>query len=1010
MKLKSLLLFYILLSCIYSKVSIASNDGKKFENSKLLIGVNDTIVVDLKNAVKTIFSSDSSYIDIPLYVKSTQPITALDIQFQFNQSKLTYFIINDAIPGYLSSISNYRSTTDMYLVYGAYIANVSSTITPNITLAYYRFKFKTSCYFQLNSSDFYGPLALLNGVICSYKFTSLDATNKPTAQFNNGALCSNNIIQFTDMSTVPSGTIASWEWNFGNGQSSTVQNPILTYSVSGTYTASLIVAESSGCMDTITKQLVIESPPISSFSYTLDCLKDSVYFTNLSSIGLGTISNSIWDFGDLGVSSVISPSHHYNSGGTYTVSLTSISSASCANTSTFAVVLDKPVASFVASSTNSCFGSTLSFSNTSSYATGIITSWNWDFGDGNSSNIQSPSYTYTTPGVYTVTLVSSSALGCSGTATQIVNVTINPTVQFSGDTLLGCSTQTVNFLNASSPIAGSQYIWQFGDGGTSSIQNPNHIYSNAGTYTVKLIVTTANGCIDSLIKPSYISIYDLPITNFSASNNCVNSTINFINNTSIPSGTITSWSWSFGDGNSNSTQNPIYSYSVAGSYVVNLTATSSSGCQSSSTQTVLIDAKPIVQFSASVSSGCAPLSLNFNDLSTSTSSGSTYLWNFGDNATSSQQNPTHIYTSNGSYTVKLYVTSPSGCNDSLIKTGYIVVNPSPIANFSVTSSCLNSVSSFTDNSSGLINSWNWNFGDGNSSITQSPSHVYSTSGNFSVTLVVFNSFGCSSSITKSVTINDKPLVQFMADSLVGCSPALINFTNQSTASIASSNVWYFGDNSISNLLNPSHSYSVAGNYTVKLIVSEPGGCSDSLEKINYISIINSPTALFTVSSNTVNLPNAVISFSNASTNYTSSEWFFGDGQNSNVNNPSHNYTDIGIYEVCLTAYNGNVCSSKFCDDIYIKASDIVAVPSAFTPNSDNINDILKVKGGPFQDMEFRIFNEWGNLIFSSSSQNDGWDGKFKGDNQPTGTYEYTLKGTTIENKIVNLYGVVKLIR
>lgn len=1009
MKIKFILPFFFLLFSFYSKY-LSANDTKEILNSKLLIGANDTIVVDIKNAIKTIFSTDSSYIDIPLYIKSSQLITALDIQFQFNESKLTYSIINDAVPGYLSSITNYRNTTDLFLVYGAYIANVNSNIATNVTLAYIRFKFKTSCNFQLNSSDFYNPLTLLNGVICSSKFTRLNATNIPIADFNNGALCTNSNVQFTDLSAVSGGTITNWNWNFGNGQTSNTQNPISTYTASGTYTASLIVKENTGCADTITKQLVIESPPISSFSYTLDCLKDSVYFTNLSSIGSGTISNSTWNFGDLETSSSVNPSHYYNSGGTYTVSLTSISAGSCVNTYTLAVVLDKPIANFVASSINSCIGSTLSFSNTSSYATGVITSWNWDFGDGNTSSIQSPNYTYTTPGIYTVTLVSSSASGCSGSATQIININVNPSIQFSGNILTGCATQTVNFLNASSPTSGSQYTWNFGDNGTSSIQNPTHVYSNPGTYSVKLIITTANGCVDSLIKLSYISIYDLPITNFSASNNCVNSSINFTNSTSISTGTITSWNWNFGDGNSNNTQNPIYSYSVAGTYVVNLTAVSNNGCQSSSSNTVLINAKPIVQFSANISSGCAPLSLNFNDLSTSTTSGSTYLWNFGDNATSSQQNPAHLYTSTGSYTVKLYVTSPSGCNDSLIKTAYIVVNPSPIANFSNTSSCLNSVSSFTDNSSGLVTSWSWNFGDGNTSIIQNPSHVYSTPGTFSVTLFVLNSSGCSSSITKSVTINNKPLVQFTADSLVGCSPAVINFTNQSTASLGSTNIWYFGDNSTSNLQNPSHTYSVSGNYTIKLIVSESGGCSDSLEKINYISIINSPTALFTVSNNTVNLPNAVISFSNTSTNYTNVEWFFGDSQNSNVNNPNHNYTDVGVYEVCLKAYNSNLCYNEFCDNIYVKASNIVAIPSTFTPNSDNINDILRVKGGPFQEMEFRIFNEWGNLIFSSSSQNDGWDGKFKGDNQPTGIYEYTLKGTTIENKIVNLYGVVKLIR
>jgi len=358
------------------------------------------------------------------------------------------------------------------------------------------------------------------------------------------------------------------------------------------------------------------------------------------------------------------------------------------------------------SSNNICLGSTLSFSNTSSYATGVITTWNWDFGNGNTSNIQNPSYSYTASGIYTITLLSSSASGCSGSSIKVVTVNINPSVQFSGDVLSGCTTQTVNFLSTSSPSISSQYSWNFGDGQTSAVQNPSHIYTTDGSYTVKLFVTTSNGCKDSLIKSSYITIYNSPSASFS----------------------------SFGK-------------------------------------------------------------------------------------------------------------------------------------------CINSVTSFTNSSTGSITSWNWNFGDGNSSTAQNPTHVYSSSGSYSVSLIVSNAFGCSGAITNSVIINNKPIVQFIADSLIGCAPTVINFTNQSTPLSGLSFIWQFGDNTISNLLNPSHSYTTSGLYSVKLKASESGGCSDSLEKLSYISILNSPVALYSLSNSTVNLPNAVVSFSNTSSNYINVNWF-----------------------------------------------------------------------------------------------------------------------------------------
>lgn len=984
-------------------------EEKETSLSKTMTGSNDTIVFDISNAITTVFSSDSSYIDIPLYITSDEIIYNFNFQFQFNQSKLTYNSINDYIPNYLSSVHNYRSQTDLYLAYSGYIANTNSFIQLDTTLTVLRFKFKTKCDFQLDASDFYHCGTILNGNQASYKITTF-APDNVQAQFSTNNLCSNSIVTFNNTST-SIGPNTTWQWNFGNGNTSTLQNPTTTYTLAGTYTTSLIVVTNNGCSDTIQKQLVINASPLSGFSYTLDCLKDSVYFTNTSTIASGTISSWSWNFGDLGTSNIQNPSHHYNSGGTYTVSITSTSNLFCSNTTTTSIVLNKPIANFITSSLNNCIGSTLNFSNTSTYSSGTITSWNWDFGDGNNSTQQHTNHSYAASGTYTVTLTSTSNSGCSGTTSQTVVINDNPTVQFGANNLTGCSTQTVNFSDLSTTATGSTYFWNFGDNTNSTQQNPTHVYLSVGTYSVKLTVISPGGCSDSLTKLSYIHINESPASSFSVTNGCVNSNINFINNSTIPTGTITSTTWNFGDGNNSNQYNPTHMYSASGIYTVTLTNTSSLGCTGTISQTIAINNKPIVQFSANNLSGCATQTVNFSDLS-STTAGSTYQWNFGDNTTSTSQNPTHIYISAGTFTVKLIVNALGGCSDSLIKASYVTIYSEPAVNFSFSNGCVNSNINFTNNTTiptGTVTSYAWNFGDGNLSTTQTPTHAYNNSGSYIVTLTGTSNNGCSSSSSKTLTISNKPVVQFNTNADSGCVPLNITLTDLSST-VGSVYNWSFGDNSMSTLQNPAHTYNTSGVFTVKLIVTAPGGCKDSLTKTNYITALNPPTALFSVATATVNLPNAVASFTNLSTNSTNYIWNFGDTQSSTIASPTHMYSSPDTYQVCLTAYNTSVCTDQFCSDVIVISANTVAIPLAFTPNGDNNNDVLKVRGGPFIEFNFCIYNEWGNMLFSSKSQDEGWHGTFKGEQQPVGPYEFTFKGITAENKVINLYGIVNLIR
>jgi len=208
--------------------------------------------------------------------------------------------------------------------------------------------------------------------------------------------------------------------------------------------------------------------------------------------------------------------------------------------------------------------------------------------------------------------------------------------------------------------------------------------------------------------------------------------------TDTSTGSVASWSWNFGDGGTSTQQHPVYVYNSAGPYTVALTVTGPDGSDTK-TQTNYITVSapaPVANFSATPLSGTTPLSVTFTD--TSTGSVASWSWNFGDGGTSTQQHPVYVYNSAGPYTVALTVTGPDG-SDTKTQTNYITVSaPAPVANFSAkpTSGRAPLAVQFKDTSTGTVNSWLWNFGDGGTSTLQNPDHTYATEGSYTVSLTV----------------------------------------------------------------------------------------------------------------------------------------------------------------------------------------------------------------------------------------------------------------------------------
>ena len=406
---------------------------------------------------------------------------------------------------------------------------------------------------------------------------------------------------------------------------------------------------------------------------------------------------------------------------------------------------------------------------------------------------------------------------------------------------------------------------------------------------------------------------------------------------------------------------------------------------------------------------CVGQAVTFTDNSNANGGAiNSWSWNFDSGGnTSILQNPTFTYPASGTYNVSLLVSSGSGCSDSI--TQIIRVNPAPVVSYTFIANCQNTPVVFTDAStisSGNITSWNWNFSDGNSSSTQNPSNLFDSAGVYNVVLIVTSDSGCTATSTQAVTINPLPVAGFT--SLIDCKSLAVIFTDTSAVSSGSvsSYSWTFGDGGISSTQNPTYPYNTTGNYTVTLIVQTNNGCIDTSTTT---VIPGSPiVADYTPQGGNYNV-NQSINFINQSIGGTSYIWNFDDGSvNSNQSDPAHGFSLPGTYSVILIASNSLGCSDSVGYDFVITSTG-TAAPTGFTPNNDGQNDFFYIIGS-FTAYDLRVFNEWGNQIFISSDQSNKWDGKYKGKEQPAGTYIYIFNGKVIDGNELKMNGEVNLIR
>lgn len=389
-------------------------------------------------------------------------------------------------------------------------------------------------------------------------------------------------------------------------------------------------------------------------------------------------------------------------------------------------------------STSNLGGGTIQFTNLSGSANGYL----WDFGDMNTSSEENPAHTYSDFGQYAVSLTLFTDCG-EFTTTQFITVATPPSAEFSSDSNGGCVPAAIQFFDESfGNVESWEWIFEGGVPSTSSDENPTVIYPDPGFYDVTLIATNAEGS-DTITFSDFIFAQGPPALDFDVDVDLL--TVQFINLSQNATGSFT---WDFGDTNTSMEENPEHTYSSEGFFDVTLSATNDCG-ESSITQTIATGQFPLANFNASISGGCAPLQVEFSDVSSGTNLNN-WQWNFegGIPAFSMEQNPTVVYNEPGVYDVTLTVFNAVG-NNMTVQENFIVVEEVPEPDFFYSVNGL--AVAFTNTSVGG-STYQWNFDDGESSDESNPIHIYDEGGIYSVTLNVIEN-NCASAIAYDVFVD-----------------------------------------------------------------------------------------------------------------------------------------------------------------------------------------------------------------------------------------------------------------
>lgn len=748
--------------------------------------------------------------------------------------------------------------------------------------------------------------------------------------------------------------------------SSSLSNPSFFLTEPGAYTVTLTATSATGSdVLSIPGFATVYTNPEASFtaSDSAGCLPLTLTFTNTSTPGTyGSISDFYWIITGAGaLPDTPEMTYTFNSSGLYTVYVFVEDAVGCSDYFTRDVlVYDLPVVDFMADSTVSCsLPLTTHFTNLSSGA-GDLT-YTWDFGDGATSNAKNPTHIYTETGEFDVSLTVTDSLGCTNTFTAedfiIINSTLN--VDFTPSLTTVCAGSAVEFTNLSDAAVGT-WLWDFGDGTTSSEFEPTHIYATSGTYTVTLSGDFGGGCTGFVSYPSLIDVIASPGVSFTSTdpNSFCSVPLVVAFTPAIDGGPVTFlWEFETPSGTETSTAiMPNFSWDVPGTYDVSLTVTNPLGCSAeySMPDYVTIGELEVTPV-ATPPAGCIPLSVDFTAIAGEELS--SFYWDFGDGSISTESNPSHIYDSVDCYDVLLIGTTADGCIDTTIVSELVCAGETGTALLGVPDTSCPAVGLDVfylplDSIVGIVDG---GLDDFISSSVDSNTVVHMEPGYHEVLFYTWIN-GCPDTVSTSIFILE------VVDSLlvyeINCSnPYKVKFyIDTALAAISCGWTWDFGDGTVDSVnMNPIHIYDEPGSYHVTVVydcITEEE-CSGTGLNV----VITDPLAAFETEGMACDTPYTAV-FTNTSTDGVFNEltylWDFGDGTASVDTNASHTYSDYGMYFVTLQVTDVNGCSNYFTDTIAINqvnAYYTLAEDYGCTPFTVHLTDSSSSMAGDISSWE-----------------------------------------------------------
>ena len=659
----------------------------------------------------------------------------------------------------------------------------------------------------------------------------------------------------------------------------------------------------------------------------------------------------------------------------------------------------------------------------------------WDFGDPNgsgsnpnTSTIQSPSHIYTNAGPFSVSLSATSTQGCRGdTVKQVANFSTRPKalIQAPAETCTAASTVFTD-ISIGMGSAITKWNWDFGDGSVSTLKNPTHAFINAGSYTVKLWVENAIGCLSDTATVT-ILVNPLPTVSFTApASDCQNNLIQFNDISTANAGTITAWNWNFGDAVVDNVQNPAHRYFIYGNLIVSLHVITDKGCTATGTKAILVHPAPAMDFS--VMANCSGANAQFTNLSQLPGGSQTNLsfeWRFNDPGatpsnpdTSLLTNPVHIFNTGGTYNITLQATSPFNCKADFVKPITIVGQPQVVIQMQK-QFCSNTIPSFTDNSIvpfGTLSRrtiyWDWENAPtisvvdnapaiGNIYLNQYPAFGGNTTKRVVIKNIASSVNGCNTERFDTIQLLPVPLLIFDSLAPVCISPTSFALTQARETGGINGRGSYSGNGIMGfGIFNPVQ--AGVGLHRISYIFTPANGCADTIYR--NIQVNPLPTANAGIDKTIIQGGSALLE-GIFSANTTSINWAPAQTLNSNtIARPLATPNIETIYTV--TASTTENCIAT--DSVLVKILPALKIPNVFSPNKDGINDVWNIPYlSSYFDSKMDIFDRYGRKIFSSVGYNLPWNATLNGQELPAGIYYYLLD---IKNGKAPISGSVTVLR